>query len=178
MRVGYRGQGVSGGDRERAIEVGYRFGEEDYGKEDGVGSILWVDASRAPVSPGQGVNDGDDGSSSDSGITNHTCPTIMRYINDPLLPVAYNVQFIKDATSLSPSQWVTVVALREILVGEELFVEYGKGYWTGVKGGMKMKVGELARVYRKVWGGVGEEVTDGWPSLDFRNILELAPPPS
>ena len=50
-----------------------------------------------------------------------------RYINDPISPLAVNVRFIKDPATGTAN----VVALRDIVEGEELFVDYGKAYWRG-----------------------------------------------
>ena len=54
---------------------------------------------------------------------------LARYINDPVSPLAYNVRFEKDPASGTAD----VVALRDIVQGEELFVDYGKAYWRGLK---------------------------------------------
>lgn len=50
-----------------------------------------------------------------------------RYINDALSPIAVNVRFDKDPQTNTAN----VVALRDIVAGEELFVDYGKAYWRG-----------------------------------------------
>ena len=50
---------------------------------------------------------------------------MARYINDCRNPCGYNVEFLK-----SPQEkcaWV--IAQRDIAVGEELFVDYGRWYW-------------------------------------------------
>jgi len=56
-----------------------------------------------------------------------------RYLNDARKPVRYNCWFEKV-----PTRWVAVVrALRDISNGEELFVSYGKWYWSSRKEGSK-----------------------------------------
>lgn len=50
-----------------------------------------------------------------------------RYINDCRNPCGYNVVFRK----IPSEQCAMVVALRNIGIGEELFVDYGKWYWAG-----------------------------------------------
>lgn len=47
-----------------------------------------------------------------------------RYINDPLNDALVNVRFVPETTRSA------VVALRVIDKGEELFVDYGQGYWA------------------------------------------------
>lgn len=54
-------------------------------------------------------------------------PTVYaRYINDCINPKGWNVEFIKQPLQ----SCALVVALRDILPGEELFVNYGKRYWV------------------------------------------------
>lgn len=57
-------------------------------------------------------------------------PCIARYINDCINPAGINVRFDKMPTA-QPHPCAHVVALRSIAAGEELFVDYGKWYWTG-----------------------------------------------
>ena len=67
---------------------------------------------------------------------------IARYINDPLMKIAYNVKFVKDPESGTAD----VVAVRDIVEGEELFVDYGKGYWMR-GGGKKLSLADLGKLY-------------------------------
>ena len=52
---------------------------------------------------------------------------LARYINDCRNPAGYNVKFLKDAKA----RCAWVIALRDIEVNEEIFVDYGKWYWAG-----------------------------------------------
>jgi len=93
------------------------------------------------------------GMSSHSGIVwidAESDPTILaRYINDPLLPLAYNVKFVKRPES----SHAEVVATRDIVEGEELFVDYGAGYWRGVSyKPTKLKAVELGGSYVRIRG--------------------------
>ena len=58
-------------------------------------------------------------------INNLSCKA--RYINDCRNPAGYNVRFEKRPSE----KCAYVVALRDINLGEELFVDYGKWYWAG-----------------------------------------------
>lgn len=51
---------------------------------------------------------------------------LARYINDCRNPAGYNVKFLKDPQA--KCAWV--IALRDICVNEEIFVDYGKWYWA------------------------------------------------
>lgn len=53
---------------------------------------------------------------------------LARYINDCRNPLGYNVVFHKKPADRSAD----VVALRDIDLGEELFADYGKWYWSGL----------------------------------------------
>ena len=54
---------------------------------------------------------------------------LIRYINDCINPAGYNAVFQKQ-----PELGMAyVVALRDIEVGEEIFVDYGKWYWAKLK---------------------------------------------
>ena len=114
---------------------------DDDCKEEGEGRIVWIDAS---------------------------CVTscVARYINDPLLPVAYNCEFVKFPLNKTAS----VVATRDIGCGEELFVSYGKGYWSGGKG-VKLSLRDLARCYRRIVEEGGKLVEHD----DVLNVAGLAP---
>ena len=57
-------------------------------------------------------------------------PCIARYINDCINPAGINVRFDKMPLA-TPYPCANVVAIRDIEIGEELFVDYGKWYWTG-----------------------------------------------
>ena len=61
-------------------------------------------------------------------IDSLNCPlSLARYINDCRTPTGYNVTFLK-----SPSEFCAwVISTRDIAAGEELFVDYGRWYWTG-----------------------------------------------
>lgn len=48
-----------------------------------------------------------------------------RYMNDCINPAGWNVEFVKKPEL----GYALVVALRDIAVHEELFVDYGKRYW-------------------------------------------------
>jgi len=50
---------------------------------------------------------------------------MARYINDCRNPLCYNVRFDKDPVN----GIARIVAIRDIVPGEELFVDYGKWYW-------------------------------------------------
>jgi len=52
---------------------------------------------------------------------------LARYINDNLEQggARRNVKFVKDAEGRT----ARVMTLREVAVGEELYAEYGDGYW-------------------------------------------------
>ena len=52
---------------------------------------------------------------------------LARFINDHRHPLLYNVQFVKQPEH----RRALVVSTRRIHAGEELFVDYGKRYWTG-----------------------------------------------
>lgn len=52
-----------------------------------------------------------------------------RYINDCRNPAGYNVSFDKR----SDEGCAYVIANRDIMVGEELFVDYGRWYWLNSK---------------------------------------------
>jgi len=58
----------------------------------------------------------------------HSPYCLARYINDCRNPAGYNATFIKDPRL--QCAWVT--ALRDIAVGEEIFVDYGKWYWLSL----------------------------------------------
>ena len=58
-------------------------------------------------------------------ISNYCCKA--RYINDCRNPAGYNVRFDKRPEE----NCAYVIALRNINIGEELFVDYGKWYWAG-----------------------------------------------
>jgi hypothetical protein len=90
-----------------------------------------------------------------------------RYINDPLLPLAYNVSFVKRP-ELALSE---VVALRDISCGEELYVDYGRDYWRGSDcKGKRLGVRELGEAYARVWTVDGPTP----PNDDIRRIVEMA----
>ena len=56
-------------------------------------------------------------------------PCLSRYINDCREPSAHNAEFVKI-----PSEGrAEVVALRDLVAGEEIYVDYGKWYWAGSK---------------------------------------------
>jgi hypothetical protein len=55
---------------------------------------------------------------------------IARFINDCINPAGFNVRFDKQPAAL-PHPRAEVVATRDITEGEELFVDYGKWYWSG-----------------------------------------------
>ena len=55
---------------------------------------------------------------------------LARYINDCRHQLLYNVTFDKKPEE----KCANVVALRDIKMGEELFVDYGWKYWLGMKG--------------------------------------------
>ena len=55
--------------------------------------------------------------------------SIARYINDCRDPRAHNAKFVKIAEEGKAE----VVATRDILPGEEVYVDYGKWYWIGSK---------------------------------------------
>jgi hypothetical protein len=54
---------------------------------------------------------------------------IARYINDCINPAGWNVKFRKRPDE----ECAEVVAIRDIAAGEEIFVDYGKWYWAGLK---------------------------------------------
>ena len=58
-------------------------------------------------------------------------PCLARYINDCINPAGYNVSFEKMPDS-EPFPCAHVIAMRDIDIGEELFVSYGKKYWAGL----------------------------------------------
>jgi len=86
------------------------------------GSIIWLDASSTPA-------------------------VLARYVNDPLSPLARNVEFVK-----MPNEGrADVVATRDIAEGEEIFVDYGAAYWRGVKyRATKLSLLELGRHYSEI----------------------------
>ena len=51
----------------------------------------------------------------------------IRYINDCIDPSGWNVTFDKQPEE----KCAYVIATRNIVAGEELFVNYGKWYWAG-----------------------------------------------
>ena len=52
-----------------------------------------------------------------------------RYINDCINPAGHSVVFDKHAEL----GYANVIAKRDILAGEELFVDYGKWYWINLE---------------------------------------------
>jgi hypothetical protein len=52
-----------------------------------------------------------------------------RYINDCIVPTGWNVRFDKHPEE----KCAYVIALRDIELDEELFVDYGRWYWAGKK---------------------------------------------
>ena len=65
-----------------------------------------------------------------------SCPFVSaRYINDCINPAGWNVRFDKLPEAQPPC--ALVVALRDVLEGEELFVDYGKWYWAGCSATLK-----------------------------------------
>lgn len=69
------------------------------------------------------------------------CPMVYaRYINDCINPLGWNVEFKK----CPQARCAYVVALRDIVPGEEIFVDYGKWYWLSLKP-EKMKILELKK---------------------------------
>lgn len=56
------------------------------------------------------------------------CPFIYaRYINDCRNNTYYNVEFAK-----CPDEGIAqVIAIKDIHVGDEIYVDYGKWYWAG-----------------------------------------------
>ena len=66
-----------------------------------------------------------------------------RYINDCRNPAGYNVIFDKQPQQ----QCALVIARRDILAGEKLFVDYGKWYWAGCSiVPVRMSFGDLHRL--------------------------------
>jgi SET domain-containing protein len=59
---------------------------------------------------------------------NYSKYSLARYINDCRNIQGYNVMFLK--CKIEACAWV--ISLRDISVGEELFVDYGKWYWAGI----------------------------------------------
>lgn len=69
------------------------------------------------------------------------CPMVYaRYINDCINPCGWNVEFKK----CPQAKCAYVVALRDILPNEEIFVDYGKWYWLSLKPN-KMSITEIRR---------------------------------
>ena len=118
-------------------------------------------------------------SSSICWIDASSCTDVLaRYINDPLLPVAYNVKFDKKPES----GCAEVVATRDIAQGEEIYVDYGKDYWRGSDcKGRRMGVRDLGEAYLSVWerddredGPSHGDVCPLPPNEDIRRIVEMA----
>jgi hypothetical protein len=100
------------------------------GSGEGEQGIVWVDAQ------------------ADSSV-------LARYINDARLPLAYNVEFRKRPEHRDAE----VVALRDIVEGEELFVDYGVAYWRGVTyEASKMKALQLGELYVRTSEASAKEV--------------------
>ena len=63
-------------------------------------------------------------------IDARTRPDVLgRFINDCRDPTTYNVSFIK----LPSEEMALVVALKDIVCGDELYVDYGRMYWLGLR---------------------------------------------
>lgn len=52
-----------------------------------------------------------------------------RYMNDPITPSFYNVKFVERPEIYS----CAVIAMRDIVEGEELYISYGQAYWEQQK---------------------------------------------
>lgn len=75
-------------------------------------------------------------------LVNPTNPAIKaRYINDCLDETQYNVKYVMDA----PNERAIVVALRDIRVGEEMYVSYGSAYWQSLEVAMGIVPRRLTR---------------------------------
>ena len=95
---------------------------------------------------------------------NHS-EVLARFINDPRTPLAHNVTFVKDPLASPPR--AEVVALRDLVDGEEIFVDYGKWYWAGERlvWGQKLKPIDVGRMY------AGLEVVPD--SADAKSCVDL-----
>ncbi|GMI35475.1 hypothetical protein TeGR_g7649 [Tetraparma gracilis] len=111
------------------------------GSGEGEQGIVWVDAQ------------------ADSSV-------LARYINDARLPLAYNVEFRKRPEHRDAE----VVALRDIVEGEEMFVDYGVAYWRGVTyEASKMKALQLGELYSKLVAGGASLAFDA----QCQSVLEM-----
>ena len=113
------------------------------------GSIVWIDAK-------------------------DTLDCQARYINDPLCPLAYNVKFVKHPEG----GYADVISLRDIFEGEEIWVDYGKGYWRGV-GYAPGKLGmlDVGRFWKSLGVNKGEcgevvQAYDRWLEMERKEKNE------
>jgi hypothetical protein len=60
---------------------------------------------------------------------------LARYINDPRNAARCNVKFVKQPAAFKAD----VQAIRDIAVGEELYVNYGAAYWKPITGGTSLQ---------------------------------------
>ena len=64
---------------------------------------------------------------------------LARYINDCRNPAGHNVIFDKNEYE----KCAKIIATRNIYLGEELYVDYGKWYWISIKDSYKMTFNNL-----------------------------------
>jgi hypothetical protein len=81
-----------------------------------------------------------------------------RFINDCLQEGLYNVKFVRDERT----ERAAVVTLREIEVGEELYVSYGQAYWDSLEANTGI-VPQRLRGPSRVDGTIqGDELESRW----------------
>lgn len=102
-----------------------RLGEQNY-----------VDAKHHPDVLARYASRSFEGYADKSWLTSRVCLGPLRYINDCIVKEGHNVIFEKQPEN----NRALVRALRDIAVGEEIFVDYGKWYWAGSKPTGKLRL--------------------------------------